>query len=115
MITFDPDALRSRIDDLDSEISAPGFWDDARAAGKVSAERAKLARELDLFDRLAHELDDLPTMVELAEDDPSLTTELAASVRRVRDEIDALQEAALFTGEYDGGPAVVRRPELPLG
>jgi peptide chain release factor 2 len=74
----------------------------------VSAERAKLARELDLFDRLAHELDDLPTMVELAEDDPSLTTELAASVRRVRDEIDALQEAALFTGEYDGGPAVVQ-------
>jgi peptide chain release factor 2 len=108
VITFDPDALRSRIDDLDTEISAPGFWDDARAAGKVSAERAKLARELDLFDRLAHELDDLPTMVELAEDDPSLTTELAASVRRVRDEIDALQEAALFTGEYDGGPAVVQ-------
>ena len=108
MITFDPDALRSRIDDLDTEISAPGFWDDARAAGKVSAERAKLARELDLFDRLAHELDDLPTMVELAEDDPSLTTELADSVRRVRDEIDALQEAALFTGEYDGGPAVVQ-------
>jgi peptide chain release factor 2 len=108
VITFDPDALRSRIDDLDTEISAPGFWDDARAAGKVSAERAKLARELDLFDRLAHELDDLPTMVELAEDDPSLTTELADSVRRVRDEIDALQEAALFTGEYDGGPAVVQ-------
>jgi peptide chain release factor 2 len=108
VITFDPDALRSRIDDLDTEISAPEFWDDARAAGKVSAERAKLARELDLFDRLAHELDDLPTMVELAEDDPSLTTELADSVRRVRDEIDALQEAALFTGEYDGGPAVVQ-------
>ena len=108
MITFDPDALRSRIDDLDAEISAPGFWDDARAAGKVSAERAKLARELDLFDRLARELDDLPTMVELADEDPSMTPELGDSVRRVREEIDALQEAALFTGEYDGGPAVVQ-------
>jgi len=108
VITFDPDALRSRIDDLDAEISAPGFWDDARAAGKVSAERAKLARELDLFDRLARELDDLPTMVELADEDPSMTPELSDSVRRVRDEIDALQEAALFTGEYDGGPAVVQ-------
>ena len=108
MITFDPDALRSRIEELDTEISAPGFWDDTRAAGKVSAERAKLARELDLFDRLAHELEDLPTMVELAEEDPSLTTELADGVRRVRAEIDALQEAALFTGEYDAGPAVVQ-------
>ena len=47
-------------------------------------------------------------MVELAEEDPSLTTELADGVRRVRAEIDALQEAALFTGEYDAGPAVVQ-------
>jgi peptide chain release factor 2 len=37
-----------------------------------------------------------------------MTSELTDSVRRVRDEIDALQEAALFTGEYDGGPAVVQ-------
>jgi peptide chain release factor 2 len=108
VITFDPDALRSRIEELDTDISAPGFWDDARAAGKVSAERAKLARELDLFDRLARDLDDLPTMVELADEDPSMTSELTDSVRRVRDEIDALQEAALFTGEYDSGPAVVQ-------
>jgi peptide chain release factor 2 len=108
VITFDPDALRSRIEELDTDISAPGFWDDARAAGRVSAERAKLARELDLFDRLARDLDDLPTMVELADEDPSMTSELTDSVRRVREEIDALQEAALFTGEYDGGPAVVQ-------
>ena len=108
MITFDPDALRTRIAELDESISAPGFWDDARAAGKVSAERAKLARELDLFDRLSGELDDLPTMVELAEEDEEMAAELATSVQRVRGEIDALQEAALFTGEYDGGPAIVQ-------
>jgi peptide chain release factor 2 len=108
VITFDPDALRTRIADLDEAISAPGFWDDARAAGKVSAERAKLARELELFDRLSGELDDLPTMVELAAEDEEMATELATSVQRVRGEIDALQEAALFTGEYDGGPALVQ-------
>ncbi len=37
-----------------------------------------------------------------------MATELASSVQRVRREIDALQEAALFTGEYDGGPALVQ-------
>ena len=108
MITFDPDALRTRIAELDESISAPGFWDDTRAAGKVSAERAKLARELDLFDRLSNELDDLPTMVELAEEDEEMAPSSPTSVQRVRSEIDALQEAALFTGEYDGGPALVQ-------
>ena len=93
MITFDPDALRTRIAELDQLISALGFWDDTRAAGKVSAERAKLARELDLFDRLSNDVDDLPTMVELAAEDEEMAAELSAGVRRVRREIDALQEA----------------------
>ncbi len=107
MITFDPARLSDRVGALDELIGATGFWDDTRAAGKVSAERARLAREFDLYQRLARDLDDLPTMLELAEDDAGMAAELADTVRRVRDEIDTLQEAALFTGEYDAGPAVV--------
>ncbi len=108
MITFDPASLRGRVASLDDEIAAPGFWDEPRRAGKVSAERAKVARELELFDRLAVEIGDLPGMLELAEEEPDLAPEVAETVARARAEIDALQEAALFNGEYDGGPAVVQ-------
>jgi hypothetical protein len=28
VITFDPDRLRTRVDELDELIGRPGFWDD---------------------------------------------------------------------------------------
>jgi peptide chain release factor 2 len=107
VITFDPDALRTRIAELDESISAPGFWDDTRAAGKVSAERAKLARELELFDRLSGELDDLPTMVELAAEDEEMAKELTSQLSSVERRLAELEEERLFSGRFDAGDAVV--------
>jgi peptide chain release factor 2 len=107
VITFDPDAKRRRVAELDQLIGAPGFWDDPRQAGRISAERARTSREVELYQRLESEVDDLPAMLEIADEDPGFAPELAASVQRVAVEIDELQEAALFTGEYDAGPAVV--------
>jgi peptide chain release factor 2 len=107
VITFDPARLTGRIAELDEQIAAPGFWDDPKAAAKVSAERARNGRDLELYERLERELDDLPEMVGMAQEDPDLEPEVAESVRRVKGEIGRLQESALFTGEYDAGPAVV--------
>ncbi len=107
MITFDPAALVGRLEGLDAAISEPGFWDDPRAAAKVSAERARVGRDLELYERLERELADLPELVAMSEEEPELVPEVADSVRRVKSEIGRLQESALFTGEYDGGPAVV--------
>ena len=102
-----PDVLRRRVADLDQRISAPGFWDDSRTAGKVTSERARLARQLDLYDRIAGDVADLPEMLDLADEEPDLVEDVQASVDRTRAAIDGLEEGALFTNEYDAGPAVV--------
>ena len=107
MTTFDPDALAARIGALDEQISAPGFWDDPRAAGKVASDRARADRQLQLYTRLEAELEDLPAMAELAEEDESLMPEVEEAVGRLKGEIDRLEEDALFSGEYDAGPAIV--------
>jgi len=41
--TFDPAALARRVDELNEQLSAPGFWDDPRRAAVVSAEQARAA------------------------------------------------------------------------
>src|SRR5215212_10540951 len=58
-------------------MQAPGFWDDQERAASVSAEHASMARELD-------------------EQRASIHARLAE-----------LEEARLFSGEYDSGDAVV--------
>ena len=104
MITFDPERLRERIAELEQELGAPGFWDDQQRAARVSAEHARLTRRVDRYERLLHDYDDARELFAM---DGEMADEIAASITPLRQELERLQEDALFTGEYDGGDAVV--------
>ncbi|HET9213124.1 MAG TPA: peptide chain release factor 2 [Gaiellaceae bacterium] len=106
MITFDPDALRARLAELEEAMGAPGFWDDQQQAARISAEHARLSRRLERYERLSGEAADLGELLALASDDGELD-EVEASVLGLRRELDSLQEDSLFSGEYDAGDAVV--------
>jgi peptide chain release factor 2 len=107
VITFDPDALSARTAELEAETVRPDFWDDQRRAARVSAELARAQRKLDLFARLQLEAGELDGMLEMAAEDPEWKAELERSVAALERDVARLQEEALFTGEYDSGPAVV--------
>ena len=104
MITFDPDALKARVAELEEAMGAPGFWDDQQKAAKISTEHARLQRRLERYERLQHDYEDAQELYAM---DGGMQDEIAASIEPLRAELDRLQEDALFTGEYDGGDAVV--------
>ena len=104
MITFDPDALAVRIDELERELGAPGFWDDQAHAARVSTEHSRLTKRLERYRRLQREHDDAAELLAL---EPDLGAEIETQLRPLRQELERLQEDALFNGEYDGGDAVV--------
>jgi peptide chain release factor 2 len=107
VITFDPGALAARLSKLDSAMESPGFWEDQRAAAKVAAERARTQKKLESFEQLQADAGELDFMLEQAAEDPAWRDELEGALGRLGREIGMLQEQALFTGEYDSGPAVV--------
>ena len=104
MITFDPDGLTKRIAGLEASMGEPGFWDDQQRAAQISTDHARLTRRLERYVRLLHEYEDA---AELFSMDGGMADEIAASLRPLRNELDRLQEDALFSGEYDAGDAVV--------
>jgi peptide chain release factor 2 len=104
VITFDPDGLRRRVAELEEELGAPGFWDDQQNAARVSAEHAKLTKRLERYERLTSDYEDARELYAM---DGDMAEEIAASIAPLRSELERLQEDALFTGEYDGGDAVV--------
>ena len=85
-------------------MGEPGFWDDQQRAAAVSAEQARLARRLERYERLRGEYEDARELLTM---DGEMADEIAASIRPLREELDRLQEDALFGGEYDAGDAVV--------
>jgi peptide chain release factor 2 len=103
--TFDPASLESRLGTLEEELNTPGFWDDQARAAKVSAEHARVSRRLEGYRRLRREYDDARELA--AMDGGEMEGEIASALVPLRRELEELQEAALFDGEYDGGHAVV--------
>jgi len=96
--------LESRIAELEQELGAPGFWDDQRHAADVSAEHARLTRRLERYRRLTQEFEDARELLAM---DGDMEDEIASSIAPLRQELDRLQEDALFSGEYDAGDALV--------
>ena len=87
-------------------MAEPGFWDDNQGAAKLSAEHARLSKRLERYSSLHGELADIRELIELASDDDELA-ELARTLVPLKSELAALEEAAIFQGEYDAGAAVV--------
>ena len=104
MITFDPDGLRKRAAELESAMGEPGFWDDQQRAAGMSAEHARATRRLERYDGLLREQADAGELFEL---DPDMVDEIAAMLVPLKKSLDQLQLEALFSGEYDGGDAVI--------
>ena len=88
-------------------MQAPGFWDDQERAAAVSAEHASVSRRLNGFRALESEIGDLDTLEEMAAEDESMAAELEETLASIASRLAELEEARLFSGEYDAGDAVV--------
>jgi peptide chain release factor 2 len=104
---FDPAGLSERVGSLEAQMEAPGFWDEADAAAKISAEQAKAAKRLQTFNRLQSDVDDIEGLVELAQEDESLQEEVEEHLRSVEERLAEMEEQRLFSGRYDSGDALV--------
>jgi peptide chain release factor 2 len=88
-------------------MQRPGFWDDQAAAARISAAHARSQGKLKTFRELQSEAGDLDELAEMAAEDEEMAKELASQLASVERRLDALEEARLFSGEYDAGDAVV--------
>ncbi|MGH2878478.1 MAG: peptide chain release factor 2 [Solirubrobacteraceae bacterium] len=104
---LDPASLNERVGTLEEQMQAPGFWEDAEAAGKVSAEHARASKRLQMFTTLQGDVEDLEGLLEMAAEDASIEDEVAEHLVSVEQRLAELEEQRLFAGHYDSGDALV--------
>ena len=100
--------LKMRQPQLEAEASRPDLWDDQEKARKVTSELSAVNEDLELYDRLQGEVDDLETLHMMAreENDESLEPEIAEQAASREAGLDELEMRSLFTGEFDERDAV---------
>src|SRR3954466_10155249 len=88
-------------------MGRPGFWDDQETAARTSAAHARAQKRLELFRGLEGDVADLGDLAEMAAEDEEMASELATQLASIEERLAELEEARLFSGEYDAGDAVV--------
>jgi peptide chain release factor 2 len=106
---LDVEGLRGRIDKLEHEASDPHLWDDQARAQKVTSELSHTQGEVRRVEELRQRLDDLPVMYELATEDGGAddVAEADAELKKLREDIEAMEVRTLLSGEYDEREALV--------
>ena len=105
----DVDALRADIAELSEQAAAPDLWDDVEKAQQVNSALSHKQAELDRLKKVQARIDDLETMVELAQEEgePSLLDDAEEELASIHETLDELEVVTLLSGEYDQREAVV--------
>ncbi len=104
---FGVEGLREEAEDLGEQMSHPGFWNDQESARETSARFSRVQDRIALLEGLRGTLTDSEELLELADGDNELISEVGEELRRVERVLEEQEVARLFTGDYDEGPAIL--------
>ena len=104
------DSQRERLRELEAEVSRPDLWDDQNLAKKLNAEYSNVKGDIDLFDTLSGQLDDVEVLHEMARevDDASQEGDIESGLTDLARALRELELRSLFTGEHDEADCIVQ-------
>ncbi len=104
---FDYSGKRRKLTELEERSRADEFWSEAETAQRVMKELSGLRDEIEQIDGAERLLHDAREMLEVLGGEAGADEEIDANIARAQANIDALEMAANFDGEYDSHGAIV--------
>ena len=100
---FDVETKRETIQELESIMAVPGFWDDAGKSQHIIKERTALEKIVQVWDGLYRQIEDLRVMIELGEEarDEATLAEVAEMNSRLQQGIEAAEFQRMLSGPHD--------------
>lgn len=106
-----PDELADHVRELEIKAADPALWDDPETAQKVTSQLSQAQGKLKRLKNLRQRLEDIPVMLELAEEEGDASDAVVGEVRdelaTVRAEVESLEVQTMLSGEYDIREALI--------
>lgn len=108
--SLDLESKEKRIEELEMEMEAPGFWDDPDYSNKRMKELKNLKDTVSLIRGLYNQKDDIFTLIEMGyeEEDESLIPEIEAEMDDFTTKLEEVRISTLLSGEYDRNNAILK-------
>ncbi|MBN2584463.1 MAG: peptide chain release factor 2 [Planctomycetes bacterium] len=103
--SLDLPAKVAQRQEIETKMSAAGFWDNQESAQATVARLKELNAAINPLEELVAGLDDAATMFDLAreEEDESALNELAAELSGIQERFDRFELLTLMRGKFDAG------------
>lgn len=106
--SLDLDFKIQKIEELQMEMEAPGFWDNPDVSNKKMKELKDLQGVVETMNGLETQYDDIMMLIEMAEDDESMADEVESEFNNFKDTLDNMRIKMLLSGEYDSDNAILK-------
>ena len=108
--SLDLESKKKRIEELEMEMEAPGFWDDPDYSNKRMKELKTLKDTVNLIQGLYSQKDDIFTLIEMGyeEEEESLIPEIEAELEDFVTKLEEVRIGTLLSGEYDRNNAILK-------
>jgi len=108
--SLDLDNKSKRIEELEMEMEAPGFWDDPDRSNLKMKELKNLKDTVEQCSKLSTQYDDILTLIEMGyeDEDPEMAAEIRTELDEFVTEFETLRIGTLLSGEYDKNNAILK-------
>lgn len=108
--SLDLDSKIKRIEELQMDMEAPGFWDDPDRSNMKMKELKNMKDIVEECDKLSTQYEDILTLIEMGyeENDESMIPEIRGELEEFVTEFEELRISTLLSGEYDKNNAILK-------
>jgi peptide chain release factor 2 len=103
---FDVPSKQTELENLETLITAPDFWNDQEKAQKTVQLRSRLERQINRQESFEIGLSDAEVLFEFAETDESSLSELNDLISRLENQVADAETEMLLSGETDANNAI---------
>lgn len=107
--SLDLENKEKRVEELEREMEAPGFWDNAERSQKMMKELSALKGDMEIYHKLKNQKEEIELMIEMGyeENDESVIPDIEEMMEEFKTDFDHIRIKTLLSGEYDRDNAIV--------
>ena len=106
---FDLEVKAQKIEELEREMEAPDFWNDAERSQQKMKTLKSLKDDMEVYHGLEEKFDDIETLIMMAEEenDAGLLPEIEEAVAEYEKAYEGIRVKTLLSGDFDADAANV--------
>ncbi|HEX2121859.1 MAG TPA: peptide chain release factor 2 [Thermoanaerobaculia bacterium] len=98
---FDVASAKRTLDEIEREMSAPGFWDNPEGAQDVGRKRARVEKRIQSGESIDADAEELDVLLELQREGESVDGDIETLVDQLEHQLEDVELTMKLSGEHD--------------